>query len=80
MMTLLAHIGSIGLVFDIIGATLMFYYVLSAGEQVIRVDKNEEKVRQRIVRRKTSLAWIGFGFIVVGFILQLISNEIKVCS
>lgn len=80
MMTLLAHIGSIGLVFDIIGATLMFYYVLSAGEQIILLDKTEEKQRKKTVLRKTRLAWIGFGFIVIGFLLQLISNEIKVCS
>ena len=75
---LITHIGSVGLVLDLIGATFIFRFVLTAGEQVILIDETEERERKRKVRTKTVLAWTGFGLIVLGFLFQLASNEMNI--
>ena len=74
----LRHIASIGLILDMIGVAILFLVVVSIGEQVILVDPEEEKERLTKKRKKEIIIWTGFLMIVVGFVLQLISNEMKI--
>lgn len=75
---LITHIGSLGLVLDLIGTFFIFRFVLSAGEQIVLFDQSEERIRKRKIRLKTILAWIGFWLIVLGFICQIASNEMNI--
>jgi len=71
------HIGSIGLILDMIGVSILFLVVISAGEQVRLANSNEEALRKKKIERKKVLLNVGYVFILIGFILQLISNEMK---
>jgi hypothetical protein len=72
-----AHLGSIGLVLDMIGVSILFFVVVTVGEQVVRIDEEEERLRLRTKRIKETYLKIGFGLIFLGFLFQLLSNELK---
>ena len=70
------HIGSIGLILDIIGVSILFFVVVELGEQVMRERGSDEELeRLSKLKRKTFLHRLAFCLIFAGFILQLISNE-----
>lgn len=71
----ISHLNSIGLIIDIIGVAILFFVVISPSEQVIRIDENVELERKKKLNRKELVLKIGFGFIILGFIFQLLSNE-----
>ena len=72
---LLSHLASIGLFLDIVGVSITFFVVVQIGEQVIRADKAEEETRKKKKRRKKNILLVGFILIFLGFLLQVISNE-----
>ena len=47
-----AHLNTIGLILDMIGASILFFVVVTVGEQVSRVDKEEERLRLRIKKER----------------------------
>jgi len=72
------HIGSIGLLFDFIGATILFFVVIDIGLNVKRSDPIEENDRVKELRKKKVFLKIGYGLISIGFLMQLASNELKI--
>ena len=74
---LLSHLGSIGLFLDIIGVSILFFVIVTIGEQVILADEDEDIIRERKKRKKEIILKIGYGLIFFGFILQLLSNEMN---
>lgn len=71
----LIHLGSIGLILDMLGATILFFIVVSIGEQVVVIDPVERERRRRTKRNKEIFQKLGYTLIFLGFLLQLISNE-----
>ena len=69
------HIGSVGLVLDMLGVFILFVVVVPIGDQVILEDSEEEAMRKKKNAQKRKLLLLGFILIVIGFICQLISNE-----
>ena len=66
-------INSIGLIFDIIGAGIIFIYVPAlwevVGSRVQLAGKSNDKNKK--------LSKIGFSILIIGFALQLISNFVE---
>jgi rRNA processing protein Gar1 len=75
---LFSHLGSIGLVLDIVGATILFFVVVKIEEQITRVDRIEDESRARKKKNKENILRLGYGLILLGFVLQLISNELNI--
>ena len=77
-------LNSVGLVSDMIGATLIAYEIWAPfkGKKYrddVTIDETNEPVREtkefsNWERRKYLLMLIGLGFLVTGFALQLIAN------
>lgn len=72
-------LNSIGLILDIIGASLLWYFglppnVAPKGKRylIIGNDKNEKEKAEKYI----FLAKIGFGFLIFGFLFQLADNLI----
>jgi hypothetical protein len=68
-------ISSIGLFLDILGAIIIFLYgvpkIIPVGGNVIVVaGKNEEEEKKE--ERYECIARVGLGFLILGFILQLV--------
>ena len=74
---ILSHLCSIGLVFDIIGVSILFFVVVTMGEQVILIDEDENKTRLRKKKKKECVLKIGYFLIFLGFLLQFIYNEMN---
>lgn len=70
-----SHLGSIGLLIDIIGASILFFTTVTIGEQVILIDESEERLRKKKKARKELILKIGYGLILIGFILQFVASE-----
>ena len=73
----LSHLNTIGLLFDIVGSLILFFVVLSIGEQVRRADQGQENIRSKKEKMKKNAQKIGFAFIFLGFLMQFISNEMN---
>jgi hypothetical protein len=66
-------INSIGLIFDIIGILILFtmdFKIIGLGGHNLYVGGPAEGE----VKKEKRKAYLGLGFIVIGFVLQLISN------
>ena len=74
---IISHLGSIGLILDMIGVSILFFVVVTVGEQVVRVDQDEENLRLRTKTRKEIYLKVGYALVFLGFVLQLVSNELK---
>ena len=70
------HLNSIGLCIDIIGVSILFFIVIGPSEQVIRIDTEVEKNRIKRLRRKQRLMKLGYFLVVIGFLFQMLSNEL----
>ncbi len=77
MSLIIEYLGSLGLILDIIGVSILFFVIITVGENVIRADPIEEIERKRIVKHKELKLKIGYVLLLFGFILQLISNIIS---
>lgn len=74
------YVNDLGLVFDIIGATLLFFFGLPAdidreGRTIMTSGERDE---EEIKKGKRYDCWgrIGLGLLVIGFTLQLASNHL----
>ena len=82
MNIIIGHLSSIGLVFDIIGAILLFVFGLSHlvtldGSVILtaRLDTKEEEIKNiSDAKSRLCLSRIALDLIVVGFLFQLIGN------
>ena len=74
---LLSRLGSIGIFLDIIGVSILFFVVVTIGEQIELAGKEEDRIRERKKRKKEIILKIGYGLILLGFVLQLFSNEMN---
>ena len=72
------HLGSIGLALDIVGVAILFFVVVQPGEQVIRIDEEEERKRFRKLNKKQKQLKFGFALVVSGFFCQIGSTEIGI--
>ena len=70
------HLNSIGLLIDIIGVSILFFVVIGPSEKVIRIDTEVEKNRIKRLRRKQRLLKLGYFLVVIGFLFQMLSNEL----
>jgi len=80
MCTLSATINSIGLGLDIVGATLLLFFWVApqtafAGQVATNEFEYNERDRKKLKRMKW-VAWLGFGLMILGFVLQLVSNYV----
>lgn len=69
------HLGSIGLVLDMVGVSILFFVVIDDGERVVRVDEFENQERLRRKKTKETKINIGYALILVGFAFQVVSTE-----
>ena len=73
-------VSSTGLVLDIVGVVLLFFYGLSAdvsetgGTRLVWPGGTSKEEARREYRHYKRMARIGLGCLMVGFLLQLISN------
>jgi hypothetical protein len=78
-----ACINSLGLIFDIVGALLLWYFVpeidlldkaalLKGRATLVLADPNQQQVNA--YKRRVRLSRAGVILLVLGFILQLVSN------
>jgi hypothetical protein len=77
-MPLASAINSCGLVFDIIGATLIWRFGLPAeisrtGAQHLILEESDASEAAKALRYDR-ISWWGFASLVLGFVLQLVSN------
>lgn len=80
-------INSIGLVLDIIGAFLIAYEIWAPFRRQkyrddLTMDEGSEPVRETTdyvgwEKEKYCFMLVGLGFLIIGFVLQLVSNFIK---
>lgn len=74
-------INSLGLILDIVGVTFLFFnglpieHVFAPGNHFYFVNPNEEKSISHRIR--CYLSKLALALIVIGFVLQLMSNQIK---
>ena len=71
-------INSLGLVLDIIGVLLLFRYGLPidiTNRGILGISQRMEK--QKDDRRYLTRSYIGLSLLIIGFILQIVSNFIK---
>lgn len=77
-MTLSHYINSAGLVFDIVGATLLWRFGLpaeisrSGSQSIITNVRNHAEIEK--AKRFDRISWWGFLSLVMGFVLQFLSN------
>jgi len=77
-------LNSIGLIFDIIGVLLLFKYGLPndlnkkglTGMSFVTVNKEEVKKYKRYKR----WSYIALSAILIGFIIQILSNQTYLCA
>lgn len=73
-------VNSIGLIFDIIGAILLWKYGLpepiSKTGAVYIIAEQTDEVEKELANRYDQYANAGIGLLILGFVLQLISNLI----
>lgn len=65
-------VNSVGLVFDIVGVLLIFFYALPVTNGKARESSNEPTDEE--VAKSNKIARFGLGLLVLGFVLQLLSN------
>ena len=71
-------INSLGLLFDIVGVVLLFCYglppegVSRTGAQLLSVGISQEA--QEKAKRYVRFSWAALIFLVLGFVLQIVSN------
>ncbi len=61
-----------GLILDVIGVIVLFFMVLTPGDQIVRADIVEENTRKKQVKKKKIIQYIAFTTILLGFISQLL--------
>ncbi|KQC33422.1 hypothetical protein AAU57_08905 [Nonlabens sp. YIK11] len=69
-----AMVNSIGLVFDIIGAMLIYFNspISEGGSFLYSSDETARRIKK--ATKKNNLVKLGAGILLVGFIIQIISN------
>ena len=76
-----SHITTVGLVFDIIGVVILFYYgppvgsVGLEGSETIVTEPDPE--RAKVARREYRISKFGLVLLFVGFVLQVWGNEAR---
>jgi hypothetical protein len=75
------HINSLGLVFDIVGVTVLFFFgppisgLLSNGAELLWIDSDDPGATKR-ARRQVCIARVGLFLLFIGFVLQIVGNYV----
>ena len=81
-----SSINSLGLIFDIAGVVILFYFgpptlnITRDGHKILPFNSNNDEeinVNKALATKHHILSKLGLSFLLVGFILQLASNSWK---
>ncbi len=85
-MTYAHSINCIGLVFDIVGVVILFYYgppaldITKDGHKILPFNSNnpeEIAANRAVASRHSLLSKMGLGLLGLGFVLQFVSNLVS---
>ena len=80
-------IGAIGLLFDIVGVILLFYFgpptlpITKDGHLIIPFNQNDEekqKSNKRLYQKHQMASFIALGLLMIGFVLQFIGSVLQI--